>query len=127
MEDKSARTRSGASAGASESTSGVTGGLPPAVQPARDSMSGAPLSGTPLSGAPVEPPTPAGQIVSLEPARIARERENRRQKSLEVPVHLHIGRQLKALYEDVVAQPVPDRFLALLRDIDAKKDGDDVK
>ena len=115
MEDKSARKRSGASAGASGSTSGVTGGLPPAVQPAREAIQAA------------DPGAPAGEIVSLEPARIARERENRRQKSLEVPVHLHIGRQLKALYEDVVAQPVPDRFLALLRDIDAKKDGEDIK
>ena len=124
MEDKSARKRPGAPAGAGGSTSGVTGGQPPAVQPARDSISGA---HDPLPGANMEPSSPAGQIVSLEPARMARERENRRQKSLEVPMHLHIGRQLKALYEDVVAQPVPDRFLALLRDIDAKKDGDDVK
>ena len=30
-----------------------------------------------------------------------------------------IGRQLRSVYNDVLAQPVPDRFLDLLKDIDA--------
>jgi hypothetical protein len=31
----------------------------------------------------------------------------------------HIGRELRGLYEDVVAQPVPDRFLELLNKLEA--------
>jgi hypothetical protein len=30
-----------------------------------------------------------------------------------------IGRQLRSVYHDVLAQPVPDRFLDLLKDLDA--------
>ena len=30
----------------------------------------------------------------------------------------HIGRELRGLYEDVVAQPVPDRFLELLNKLE---------
>ena len=107
MEDKSARKKPGAPGGAGGSAGGVAGGQPPVVTPAREAS--------------------PGEVVSLDPARRAREEQNRRRKALDVPIHQHIGRQLKALYDDVVAQPVPDRFLALLRDIDAKTDGDDVK
>jgi Anti-sigma factor NepR len=32
----------------------------------------------------------------------------------------HIGRQLRALYDEVAAQPVPDRFMELLNRLDAK-------
>ena len=31
----------------------------------------------------------------------------------------YIGRELRELYDDVLAQPVPDRFLALLNKLDA--------
>ncbi len=34
----------------------------------------------------------------------------------------HIGSQLKAMYEDVVAQPIPDRLLELLSRLDDKAD-----
>jgi hypothetical protein len=30
-----------------------------------------------------------------------------------------IGRQLRSVYNDILVQPVPDRFLDLLKDIDA--------
>ena len=30
-----------------------------------------------------------------------------------------IGRQLRTVYNDILAQPVPDRFLDLLKDLDA--------
>ena len=30
-----------------------------------------------------------------------------------------IGRQLRTVYNDVLAQPVPDRFLDLLKDLDS--------
>jgi hypothetical protein len=32
----------------------------------------------------------------------------------------HIGRQLRALYDEVAGQPVPDRFMELLNRLDAK-------
>ena len=31
-----------------------------------------------------------------------------------------IGRQLRAVYDDVAKQPVPDRFLELMRQLDTK-------
>lgn len=31
-----------------------------------------------------------------------------------------IGRQLRAVYDDVVQQPVPDRFLELMKQLDNK-------
>jgi hypothetical protein len=36
----------------------------------------------------------------------------------ETQVQGHIGRQLRALYDDVLSQPVPERFLELLRALD---------
>ncbi len=33
-----------------------------------------------------------------------------------------IGRQLRTVYNDVLSQPVPDRFLDLLKDLDAFSD-----
>lgn len=39
----------------------------------------------------------------------------------------HIGRELRGLYEDIIAQPVPERFLELLNKLEAdaicRKDG----
>mgnify|MGYP001806574961 CR=1 FL=1 len=35
----------------------------------------------------------------------------------------HIGRQLRSLYDSVVQQPVPDRFLELLSKLDEKSGG----
>jgi hypothetical protein len=36
----------------------------------------------------------------------------------------HIGRQLRALYDEVAGQPVPDRFMELLNRLD-EKSGDE--
>ena len=35
-------------------------------------------------------------------------------------VKAHIGRQLRALYDEVASQPVPDRFMELLDRLDMK-------
>ena len=35
-------------------------------------------------------------------------------------VQAHIGRQLRAIYDGVVALPVPDRFLELLNELEQK-------
>lgn len=37
------------------------------------------------------------------------------------PMHEHIGRHLKALFDDTVAQPVPDRFRELLDQLERKR------
>ena len=39
-------------------------------------------------------------------------------------MHEHIGRQLKAMFEEVVAQPVPDRLRKLLEDLERKRSKD---
>jgi hypothetical protein len=38
-------------------------------------------------------------------------------------VQSHIGRQLRSLYDSVVQQPVPDRFLELLSKLDEESGG----
>ena len=54
--------------------------------------------------------TPEG--VEDPPARTKRRAPN---------VKDHIGRQLRALYNEVASQPVPDRFMELLDRLDAKR------
>jgi hypothetical protein len=41
--------------------------------------------------------------------------------ALEADLQAHIGRQLRAVYEEVVNEAVPDRFLKLLEELDRKK------
>jgi hypothetical protein len=41
---------------------------------------------------------------------------------LDAEVQAHIGRQLRAVYDDVANEPIPDKFLQLLRDLDQKRD-----
>lgn len=52
--------------------------------------------------------------------------ENPRDPGPEIDSELqaHIGRHLKASYDDILGQDVPDRFLELLQKLEAKeKDG----
>ena len=42
---------------------------------------------------------------------------------LALDIQSQIGRQLQAVYDEVLHEPVPDRFLKLLRDLDRKKGG----
>jgi Anti-sigma factor NepR len=39
------------------------------------------------------------------------------------PIHEHIGRQLRNMFEDVVAQPVPERLCELLDELERKRSG----
>lgn len=41
---------------------------------------------------------------------------------LDTDVQAHIGRQLRAGYVDILNQPVPDRFLELLAELDQRED-----
>lgn len=40
---------------------------------------------------------------------------------LDTDVQAHIGRQLRAGYVDILNQPVPDRFLELLAELDTRE------
>jgi hypothetical protein len=40
---------------------------------------------------------------------------------LEADLQAHIGRQLRAVYDEVVNEAVPDRFLRLLEELERKK------
>jgi len=40
---------------------------------------------------------------------------------LEADVQVQIGRQLRAVYDEVVGEGVPERFLRLLEDLERKK------
>jgi hypothetical protein len=40
---------------------------------------------------------------------------------VEFPVHEHIGRKLKAMYDEVVGQPLPDRLQKLLDDLERQR------
>ena len=37
------------------------------------------------------------------------------------PMHEHIGRQLKSMFDEVVAQPVPDKLRKLLEDLERRQ------
>jgi hypothetical protein len=41
--------------------------------------------------------------------------------SLDPVIQAHIGRELRALFDEIADEPVPDRFLALLQSLEAKK------
>ena len=38
-------------------------------------------------------------------------------------IHEHIGRQLRGLFDEVVTQPVPEKFLKLLDELEQKEAG----
>ena len=38
-------------------------------------------------------------------------------------VQAYIGRQLRAVYDDIAKQPIPDRFLDLMRQLETKGTG----
>ena len=42
------------------------------------------------------------------------------ERSLSPDMQQFIGRQLRAVYDDVAKQPVPDRFLELMKQLDNK-------
>ena len=48
-------------------------------------------------------------------------------RSISAPEHqqpeiqVQIGRQLRTVYDDVLNQPIPDRFMELLQKLDARK------
>jgi hypothetical protein len=41
--------------------------------------------------------------------------------SLDPVIQAHIGRELRALFDEIADEPVPDRFLVLLRSLEANQ------
>ncbi|HTZ70491.1 MAG TPA: NepR family anti-sigma factor [Acetobacteraceae bacterium] len=39
---------------------------------------------------------------------------------LEGDIQAHLGRQLRALYDEVASQPVPDRFVKLIEELERR-------
>jgi hypothetical protein len=74
-----------------------------------------------------EPKPEENNVLPLEPGRMRATTRRRRKDAPKVPIEEHIGRQLRSIYDDVLSQPVPDRFLELLKQLETqppKKDGE---
>ena len=61
--------------------------------------------------------TPARGTQRDAPAR-SRRRSPKHGAAVQSEAQDHIGRQLRAIYDDLLSQPVPDRFLELLQQLD---------
>ena len=42
------------------------------------------------------------------------------ERSEAFPIHEHVGRQLKALFDEVTTQPIPDKLVKLLEELEQK-------
>jgi hypothetical protein len=67
---------------------------------------------------------PLGQQTTMEPAATTRnKKQNNKPAKLSREVQARLGQQLRALYDDVVNQGVPERFTELIDRLDGKKGG----
>lgn len=68
---------------------------------------------------------PAGPDKPMEAASIRAKKPNAKPAKLSREVQARLGQQLRAMYDEVVDQGVPDRFTELLNQLDAgeNKDG----
>jgi hypothetical protein len=64
------------------------------------------------------------QVINLDAAK-TRMRPPTSNDPPNVPIDEHIGRHLKAIYDDVLNQPIPDRFLDLLNQLDDESSGNE--
>jgi hypothetical protein len=62
----------------------------------------------------------AGGQPPMEPEANSPDQRAAAVKKRPLDVKDHIGRQLRALYDGVASQPVPDRFMDLLNRLDEK-------
>jgi len=60
---------------------------------------------------------PAGQQKPMEPSA-TRKKDDAKPAKLTRDVQARLGQQLRAMYDDVVSQGVPDRFVDLLNRMD---------
>jgi Anti-sigma factor NepR len=61
---------------------------------------------------------PEGQHTSMETAATRNRKGNAKPAKLSREVQARLGQQLRAMYDEVVSQGVPDRFTELLSRID---------
>jgi hypothetical protein len=67
---------------------------------------------------------PVGQQTPMETAATRNKKSNAKPAKLTRDVQARLGQQLRAMYDDVVSQGVPDRFTELLNQIDANGNKD---
>ena len=74
----------------------------------------------PIHPVPNRRPRLAGGGAEVVPLAMVRARQNAAslRQALKKPVDEHIGLHLKAVYDDVLNQPIPDRFLDLLAQLE---------
>lgn len=77
------------------------------------------------SDEPVYLPDPA-EVVPLRSGRKGRPKGLFVRSPESASIDRHIGSQLKAIYDDVLNQPIPDRFLDLLGRLDVEAPADPV-
>jgi hypothetical protein len=68
----------------------------------------------------VRPEKVSAAVVPLSSSRKPRPKATVRKDGAATNVESHIGKQLKAVYDDVLNQPIPDRFLDLLSQLETK-------
>ena len=56
-----------------------------------------------------------------KPPRTDKQAGSRQAPDPVFPMHEHIGRQLKTMFDEVVTQPVPDKLRQLLEDLERKQ------
>jgi hypothetical protein len=67
---------------------------------------------------------PVGQQAQMETAATRSKKPSVKPAKLGRDVQARLGQQLRAMYDDVVNQGVPDRFSELINRLDGKKDGE---
>ena len=65
-----------------------------------------------------QPFSGVAEIIKLDPAHL-RSKRPKPNDAPNVPIDEHIGRHLKAIYDDVLKQPIPERFLDLLNQFES--------
>jgi len=61
---------------------------------------------------------PAGQQLEMEPTATRQNKNGTKPVRLTRDVQARLGQQLRAMYDDVVKQGVPDRFVELLNQLE---------
>lgn len=91
----------------------------------RKTRAAAPFVGSPqrddadlLQKASPQPFSGVAEIIKLDPAHL-RSKRPKPNDAPNVPIDEHIGRHLKAIYDDVLKQPIPERFLDLLNQLES--------
>ncbi len=88
-----------------------------------ENLKNASPAGNGPDGAVPNPEQSTGSVVPLKKGRKEKSKVTVRKEAPPANIEGHIGRQLKAIYDDVLNQPIPDRFLDLLSQLEEKTPG----